>query len=74
MDASGSPARQRNGRQPMQAEAAKTRGVLVMIHPKTGDMFVAGPGEGALARALILEGYNPIGPRGQAAAAKIRAA
>lgn len=47
-------------------------GLLVLIHPRTGDMFVARPGDGHIARSLILEGYNPIGPRGQAAAKVIR--
>jgi hypothetical protein len=43
-----------------------------MIHPQTGDMLVARQGEGQLARAAILDGYNPIGPRGTAAARLIR--
>ena len=47
-------------------------GVLVLIHPETADVFVARKGDGLVARALILDGYNPIGPRGQAAAALIR--
>ncbi len=47
-------------------------GVLLLIHPQTGDVFMAKKGEGRLARHLILEGYNPIGPRGQEAARKIR--
>lgn len=54
--------------------AREPRGVLVMIHPKTGDMFVARHGDGALARSLVLEGYEPIGPRGKAAAQRIRQA
>lgn len=56
-----------------QAQTERPRGVLAMIHPATGDLMICRPGEGRLARALILEGYNPIGPRGQAAAARIRA-
>lgn len=48
-------------------------GLLVLIHPKTGDLFAARKGDGPLARALILDGYNPIGPRGKAAADIIRA-
>ena len=48
------------------------RGLLVLIHPTTGDVFAAHPGDGNLAYALILEGYEPIGPQGQAAAARVR--
>ena len=53
---------------------AKTSGILLLIHPSTGDVQSIRKGEGAVARALILDGYEPVGPRGQAAAAKIRAA
>jgi hypothetical protein len=49
-------------------------GLLLLIHPETGDVVSIKPGDGALARALILDGYNPIGPKGLAAAAAIRAA
>ena len=45
---------------------------LLLIHPATGDTFMAREGEGPTVRALILDGYQPIGPKGQAAAAVIR--
>jgi len=48
-------------------------GILLLIHPVTADVVVYHRGEGLLAKALILEGYNPIGPRGLAAAKIIRA-
>lgn len=50
----------------------KTMG-LALIHPVTGDFIICTKGEGVLARALILAGYEPIGPKGQAAARLIRA-
>lgn len=46
---------------------------LLLIHPTEGTAIICGKGEGALARALILDGFEPVGPRGQAAAAAIRA-
>lgn len=49
-------------------------GVLLLIHPQSGQAIACQRGEGKLARALILDGFNPIGPRGQAAAKAIRAA
>ena len=45
---------------------------LLLIHPKTAAVFMAGKGDGAIARHLILDGYEPVGPRGKAAAATIR--
>lgn len=47
-------------------------GMLLLIHPKTGDVATFRKGEGHLAQAYILEGYEPVGPRGQAAAKIIR--
>lgn len=47
-------------------------GVLLLIHPTTGTAITIRKGEGRLARALILDGFNPVGPRGQAAAKIIR--
>lgn len=47
--------------------------MLLLIHPKTGTAVMCRPGEGKLARDLILDGFEPVGPRGQAAAARIRA-
>ena len=47
-------------------------GLLVLIHPTTGDTFIARRGEGNLAYQAILDGYEPIGPQGQALAAKMR--
>ena len=46
--------------------------MLLLIHPVTGDVFAADKGDGDIARYLILDGYNPVGPKGQAAAKKIR--
>jgi hypothetical protein len=48
-------------------------GILLLIHPQTDDVVACHKGEGALARGLILDGYEPVGPRGKEAAAKIRA-
>lgn len=45
---------------------------LLLIHPQTGLAIMATTGEGRLARALILAGYEPVGPKGQAAAKVIR--
>lgn len=49
-------------------------GILLLIHPHTGDVISVHKGEGDIGRAAILNGYNPIGPKGQDAAEKIRAA
>jgi hypothetical protein len=45
---------------------------LLLIHPKTADVFMARKGDGRIVRHLILDGYEPIGPKGQAAAKLIR--
>lgn len=49
-------------------------GILLLIHPTTGDVVALKKGEGGLFRPLVLDGYEPVGPRGKAAAEKIRAA
>ena len=54
-------------------QAHTAGGILLLIHPQTDDVVACKKGEGALARSLILDGYEPVGPRGKAAAAKIRA-
>lgn len=56
----------------MQAETQDRPGLLLVVHP-TGDVVACRRGEGALACQLILDGYEPVGLRGQAAAASIRA-
>lgn len=45
---------------------------LLLIHPETADVVICRVGEGSLARGLIIDGYNPIGPKGKAAAKRIR--
>lgn len=49
-------------------------GMLLLIHPTTGSVIACRKGEGDVARALILDGFEPVGPRGQQAARKLRAA
>lgn len=48
-------------------------GILLLIHPQTGDAIAIHKGEGVIGRQAILDGYEPIGPNGKLAAAKIRA-
>lgn len=48
-------------------------GILLLVHPHTGDVMSIKKGEGAIGRQAIRDGYEPIGPKGKEAAAKIRA-
>lgn len=58
--------------QATETQAERRPGVLLLIHPATGDVCICRPGEGRMGRHMILDGYNPIGPHGKAAAAVIR--
>lgn len=45
--------------------------MILLIHSVTGAVASIGRGETVLFRALVLDGYRPVGPKAQALAAKI---
>ena len=47
--------------------------MILLIHSITGAVASIGRGEAVLFKALVLDGYRPVGPRGQVLAAKILA-
>lgn len=50
--------------------------MIMLIHPETGDVQVirrSDTNKMATFRDLVLDGYNPVGPRGQDLASRIRA-